>query len=318
MSGLANRTYDLGLVEVADGVHAYLQPDGSWGYSNSGVLVDGDEALLVDTLFTRKLTRTMLDTMKPVLGDAVIRTIVNTHANGDHCFGNQEVPTARMITTEATAEELSELPASALHSLNTMVGPMGDLFRTFFGQFDFSDVTVPPPDETFTGSHAMSVGGTEVALTQLGPAHTSGDCIVHLPSKGVVFTGDLCFIGGTPISWAGPLSAWVSACDAILALDATVIVPGHGPLATVADVVAMRDYLSFVESRSRAGFEAGATSDETCAEIVKDLGDYRNWLDWERVAVNVETAYRSFDPTYRGAPVDQLFMRMGRLLGRVA
>ncbi len=312
------RTYDLGLVEVADGVHAYLQPDGSWGYSNAGLLVEGEQALLVDTLFTRKLTRTMLDTMRPALGDAVIGTIVNTHANGDHCFGNQDVPTARIITTEATAHELADLPASALHAFNIAPGATGELFRSFFGQFDFSDVTVPTPDVTFTGRHTVQVGDTTAELTQLGPAHTGGDCIVHLPSKGVVFTGDLCFIGGTPVAWAGPLSAWVTACDTILGLNANVIVPGHGPLATRSDVEAMRDYLTFVEIRARAGFDAGASTAETTAAIVKDLGEYRNWLDWERVAVNVDTAYRSFDATYAGAPVLDLFTQMGRLLGRVA
>lgn len=313
-----SRPYDLGLVEVADGVHAYLQPDGSWGWSNAGLLRDGEEALLVDTLFTRQLTRTMLDTMRPVLGDAVIGTIVNTHANGDHCYGNQDVPTARVITTEATAEELSELPASALRAFNTAPGPAGDLFRSFFGAFDFSDVDVPPPDVTFTGSHLVTVGDTTAELTQLGPAHTGGDCIVHLASKGVVFTGDLCFIGGTPIAWAGPLGRWAEACDHILGLGASVIVPGHGPLASRADVEAMRDYLLFVEARARAGFDAGASAVDTTAEIVKDLGEYRHWLDWERIAVNVDTAYRSFDPSYRGAPVLELFTRMGRLLGRVA
>src|SRR3954470_4680055 len=96
-AGTLRRVFELGLHEVADGVWAYLQPDGSWGYSNAGLIAGDGDSLLVDTLFDLKLTRAMLDSMRPVTDAAPIATVVNTHANGDHCYGNQLVSDARII-----------------------------------------------------------------------------------------------------------------------------------------------------------------------------------------------------------------------------
>ena len=80
--------FELGLHEVADGVFAYLQPDGGWGWSNAGLLAGDWSSLLVDTLFDLRLTRRMLDAMDAVTGGRPIDIVVNPHANGDHCYGN--------------------------------------------------------------------------------------------------------------------------------------------------------------------------------------------------------------------------------------
>ena len=55
--------YSLGLHEISDGVHAYLQPDGGWGWSNAGLIVGDGTSLLVDTLFDLRLTQEMLNAM---------------------------------------------------------------------------------------------------------------------------------------------------------------------------------------------------------------------------------------------------------------
>lgn len=76
------------LIEVAEGTLAYVQRDGSWGYSNAGLVTSRGDALLVDTLYDLDLTRRMLDAMRrrtPAADN--IETVVNTHANGDHCWG---------------------------------------------------------------------------------------------------------------------------------------------------------------------------------------------------------------------------------------
>ena len=61
---MAKWQFTKGLHDVGNGCHAYLQPDGGWGWSNAGLIVDGDKSLLVDTLFDLKLTREMLATMR--------------------------------------------------------------------------------------------------------------------------------------------------------------------------------------------------------------------------------------------------------------
>src|SRR3954470_18232400 len=103
-------SYSRGLQEVGQDLYAYFQPDGSWGWSNAGLIVDGEASLLVDTLFDLKLTQEMLDTMRrSVPAAAHIDLVVNTHANGDHCYGNQLVADAQIIASKHTAEEMTEL-----------------------------------------------------------------------------------------------------------------------------------------------------------------------------------------------------------------
>src|ERR1700757_1688977 len=94
-----------GLHNLGNGAWAYLQPSGTWGYSNAGLVTDGDEALLIDTLFDERLTAEMLRALKEVSGFGAddIETVVNTHANGDHTFGNRLVRNATIVASTATA-----------------------------------------------------------------------------------------------------------------------------------------------------------------------------------------------------------------------
>lgn len=70
----------------------------------------------------------------------------------------------------------------------------------------------------------------------------------------MLFTGDLLFIGGTPIIWAGPLQNWVAACDTMLSLDVEQVVPGHGPVVGKEGIAQVRDYLT--SSTSRRGSDS--------------------------------------------------------------
>src|SRR5262245_4439876 len=128
--------YAKGLVDVGEGCYAYLQPDGGWGWSNAGLIVGEGDSLLVDTLFDLHLTAEMLSSMTGPTSGAPITTLVNTHANGDHCYGNQLVSGAEIIASTAAAEEMAEVPPSLLAALATAPGDVGELFHGFFGAFD--------------------------------------------------------------------------------------------------------------------------------------------------------------------------------------
>src|SRR5262245_41272738 len=123
--------YDKGLQEDGDGCLAYLQPDGGWGWSNAGLVVGDGQSLLIDTLFDLKLTRDMLAAMEVHTASSPITHLVNTHANGDHCYGNQLVGGAEIIASSAAADEMGDVPPSLLADLNKAPGEVGDLFRQF-------------------------------------------------------------------------------------------------------------------------------------------------------------------------------------------
>ena len=315
---MSRSNYSLGLHEVGEGCFAYLQPDGGWGYSNAGLVVGDGASLLVDTLFDLKLTAAMLNSMKQATETAPISTVVNTHANGDHCYGNQLVEGANIVASSATAREMTEVPPSMLAALNKAPGEVGDLFRSFFGDFEFEGIDLSLPTQTFDKRLDLNVGGQEVQLIEVGPAHTAGDTIAYVPSTGSVFTGDILFIGGAPIVWAGPLQNWIAACDLIIGLEATVVVPGHGPLTDNVGVREVRDYLSYVLNEATERQEQGMDAFDAAKEICKNMmGDtsksFAGWKEFGRISVNVDTVYRTLDPQHQSPNVVEQFARMAAL-----
>jgi cyclase len=287
-------SYSRGLHEVGDGLFAYLQPDGSWGWSNAGLITDGDASLLVDTLFDLHLTREMLAEMaRKVPSARAIDTLVNTHANGDHTFGNQLVDGARIVASRLTAEEMVELPPAAIAALKDaapQMGRTGEFFLECFGGFDFAGIELAAPSETFDGELSLRVGAREVQLVEVGPAHTRGDTLVLVPADRVLFSGDILFHGGHPVVWAGPVSTWIAACDRILAMDVDVIVPGHGPLADKSAVREIKSYFEYLYEEARERFEAGMSPLEASRDMAVDR--WASWGEAERLVVNVDAIYR--------------------------
>jgi cyclase len=316
--GASDRSTDL--VELGSGCHAYLQGEGGWGWSNAGLVIGDGVSLLVDSLFDLHLTAAMLDRMAPLTAGAPIASLVNTHANGDHCYGNREVTErftgAEIVASNATAHEMAEVPPAMLAALNHAPGEVGELFRSFFGEFDFDGIELEPPTTTFDGRLTLDVGGRSIELIEVGPAHTAGDTIVHVPDASTVYTGDILFIGGTPIVWAGPLSNWIAACDLMLGLGVDTVVPGHGPITDRSGIVAVRDYLAFVEREASSCFDAGIDAFDAAREIARSIGAderFRALGEFGRIAVNVETVYRTLDPSHVTPDVVEQFRRMAEL-----
>ncbi len=308
-------SYVKGLHEVGDGLYAYLQPDGGWGWSNAGLIVDGDSTLLVDTLYDLTLTEQMLRAMRDAVPAAArIDTLVNTHANGDHCYGNQLLAGSRIVASERTAEQMTELPPAAMGALLEQAPKMGELgafFLDCFGAFDFRGIELLLPEETFSGALTMQVGDRELELIEVGPAHTRGDTLVHDPAGRVLFSGDILFSGAHPIAWAGPVSNWIAACERILALEVEVIVPGHGPLAGPAAVRELQAYFEYLYTEARARHAEGMTPLQAARSLSLD-----RWADWgesERLVVNIANIYRELSGDEE--PVNQLaaFEQMAEL-----
>lgn len=299
------------LREISAGTYAYLQV-GSWGYSNAGLITSQGVSLLVDTLYDLALTAEMLSTMRRVCPAAeTLDSVVNTHANGDHCWGNQLVGSADIISSRAAAEEMLELSPRVMHGLVAasraivalgpwasvplrLLGRLGvpraaalvdaaPFVLERFGGFDFGSISLRTPSTTFEHRLVLQVGDKEVHLIAVGPAHTKGDVIVYVPADRVVYTGDILFVGSHPIVWDGPIENWCAACDVVLGLDVDVIVPGHGPLTDKRGVQQTKAYWQRVQEVAQL-LPAEQAARLLCREF--------DWDDAERCIVNVLSAQR--------------------------
>jgi glyoxylase-like metal-dependent hydrolase (beta-lactamase superfamily II) len=295
-----------GLHELGCGTWAYLQPDGTMGLSNAGLVVGGGRSLLVDTLFDLRLTGDLLDSVAPLVAHNRLRFAVNTHANGDHTFGNQLLPDDTVVwASAATAADFDEYPPAVMATFQQR--DEGGALTAF----DFEGIELRPPDRTFTGMRTLDVGGRAVDLIEVGPAHTRGDVVVHVPDAGVVFAGDVLFIGVAPLIWAGPITNWFAAIDRICALEPQLIVPGHGP---VTDVAGARDAMGCIETlagEAEVRLDRGMSLMEAMRDI--DVAPFAHLLEPERLVNIADHVYAALDPSHVRMSGSELTANMAEL-----
>lgn len=283
--------FSRGFQRVGEETWAWLQPNGALGESNAGLIASGEHVLLVDTLWDLALTRRMLEEARGLV-DAAPETLFNTHSDGDHVWGNQLLVGARIVST-AKARELMTLDTPKdLRRLKLLGKALRPLGREF-APFDWGDVELTLPSETFEGVLSVEVGERRVELIEVGPAHTAGDAVAWVPDVSVCFAADVLFIGCTPITWAGPLAAWLAAIDRISALGATTFVPGHGPVCDQVAVDLLRQYLEWAQVEGGSLLDRGVAPAKAARELLisrefKAL-PWSEWDDPARLVITLST-----------------------------
>ncbi|MEE1929379.1 MBL fold metallo-hydrolase [Streptomyces sp. TRM 70351] len=290
------------LRELADGVFAYVQPDGGWCLNNAGVLHADGRTALVDTAATEARALALRDAAARV-APAPPRYVVNTHPHGDHTFGNCVfTPEATVVAHEGTRAEMAE---AGLH----LTGLWPDVC--------WGGLSVRLPDVTFRDAATLHVGGLRAELLHLGTAHTTNDTVVWLPEQRVLFAGDVVMSGATPFCLTGSVAGSLAVVERLRELRPRTVVAGHGPVGGPELLDTTRGYLRRVQELAAQGIAAGLTPLQTAREA--DLGPYAELLDAERLVPNLHRAYAE---ARGGAPgvrldIEELFAEMIAFHGRL-
>lgn len=276
------------LVEVSDGIFAYIQADGSWFLNNAGFIVGDEYVVSIDTTGTENRGRAYHAALRGVT-DKPVQTLINTHAHADHTHGNfMFAPASAIIAHERCREEVKRSNVEAL--------------RPLFPGGDFGNPPVTPPTVTFRDRLNVYAGELEIQLIHLGPAHTNNDVIAWIPERKLLFTGDLVFNGGTPFAMAGSAWGWLEALPELRALGADTIVPGHGEVCTPAAFDTVEAYLVFLTDLAKRGHTGGIAPLELA--LATDLGEFAGLTDPERIVGNLVRCYAELDGVARGGRID--------------
>jgi cyclase len=306
------------LREVAPGAWAWLQLPGTWGESNAGLVAAGDASLLVDTLWDQRRTAQMLAAMTEVTRAAPIAVAVNTHADGDHWWGNAELgDDVRIVTSRAALEAMrDETTPQQLARMRRLAGVAARLpialpryTAAMLSPFAHGEVRLRLPGDAFDGRREEL--GCE--LIDVGATHTAADLVVHAREPEVVFAGDVLFHGVTPIMWHGPVERWIAALDLLLGLGAEVFVPGHGELMGRADVEAFRGYWTWLAGAVERAGEADAPAATRAVMADPGFAPYRDWIAPERTLISVTTMLRGAPLPARQPDRRPVFNQVARL-----
>ena len=301
---------------VAPGVY-FVQTVAPIFNSNSMVVVNDEDVMVVDTHITPAMARDLIDSIAQVT-DKPVTTVINTHFHYDHAHGNQAFDDATIIGHEFTrmkmatdpfneptfSGELARQPGT-LEAMRQRVADAGDdearaqaetVLAAYEAHVEASKEIDPvPPDVTISDRLTLHRGSREIQLMFLGRAHTGGDIVVHLPAQRLVYTGDM-MLGG--ISWLGDgyVDDWPDTLERFKQLDVDLVVPGHGPTFTgehgreVATHVQAyyRDlWAAVVELRGQ-----GKSADEAAAEA--DLTAHADTLGVSQPGANLQAVQRIY------------------------
>jgi cyclase len=293
-------------IKLADGVHAFIahQTLSPLVSGNSLAVIGDDGVLVVDSAHFPVGTRRMIAEIRR-LTPLPVRFVVNTHWHPDHVTGNSvyqdAFPGVTIISTRATRDAFAaELPKYEAQAMREQVPLLRNALSsgktrrgaplTYAQRASFTealaglDTTLPDlesarhlaPTLTFERELSVHLGKREVRILFPGRGNTAGDAVVFVPDAKVVAAGDL-VVHPVPYAFGSFIGEWPATLEALLALDAKILVPGHGPVLrdqSYPKLVAR--LLSSLTAQAKAAVAQGQTLDQASAKL--DLAQLRKEL----------------------------------------
>jgi cyclase len=284
-------------IEVAEGIYLFqTAPYGDVGLDgNSIAIVWSDGVLVFDTNGTPAAARAVLGEIRKIT-DKPVRYVVNSHWHWDHWYGTQvykdAFPGVQVIAHAATREMMSgpaiefnrpgieqQLPTyvqmlEKKAATDSSVQPRLDVARFFLDEK--RSVRHVLPDVTFTSVLDLHLGSRRVQVRHHDRAVTPGDVFLVLPEEQIVIAGDL-LVSPMPFALSVYPTGWLKTLEALDAIDASLIVPGHGePLRNEQLLHATMDVFRILLREGRAAKEKGLEADAAKAVILPSLAAARS------------------------------------------
>jgi glyoxylase-like metal-dependent hydrolase (beta-lactamase superfamily II) len=294
----AMTTYET--VKLAEGTYAFVSPEsnGAMVTGNSLVVIGDDGVLVVDSGHFPSLTQRMITQIRQWT-DQPVRFLVNTHWHPDHNAGNglyqKAFPGVQIVSTPATRigidteipkkEVNEEIIAQISHlaqSGTTSTGkPLSAVERKYYEKIAPELEAFRPemklaehalPTTTFDTGMTVYLGKREVRILFLGRGNTAGDAVVYVPDTKTLATGDL-LVYPVPYPFGSFMGEWIGTLRKLQAMDAAVIVPGHGPVMRDKEFLnATVKLLESVQTQTDAACKQGLSLEETQKKVeVKEL-----------------------------------------------
>ena len=238
-------------VKLADGAY-FVQGLSALGsaanqnfISNAAFVVTDDGVVLIDALGSPSLAVQLLAEIRRIT-PLPVKWVIVTHYHADHIYGLQVFrDQAATIVAHTLARDYLESDTARLRlqaSRETLFPAVDEHTRLVPAD---RWVGLPDAEAEAQADTVIRVGHTDFLLRPVGPSHTPEDLVVFVPSLGLLFSGDLLFRGRIPFVGQADSAGWIRALDRLLALDAKLVVPGHGPPSSEprVDMALTRDYL---------------------------------------------------------------------------
>jgi glyoxylase-like metal-dependent hydrolase (beta-lactamase superfamily II) len=277
--------------QIAPGIYSAIGTGALNAGSNSAVIVNRDDVVIVDSHISPESAAAMLREL-PSITDKPVRFLVNTHFHYDHTNGNQVFgPAVDIIGHEYTRARLADpdythkgMLGALLTGMPRQVQDLGAraaaapdaaararLEQQAHVQSAFAaslqELNVTPPNVTIVDRLTLFRGDREIRLLYLGRGHTGGDVVVYLPKERVLCSGDL-LVNGIANLVDGYVNEWPATLDKLAALDFEDDIPGHGePFKGKERIGWFQDYLKDLWRQASALHAQHVASDEAAKRI---------------------------------------------------
>ena len=255
-----------GLTKIADGIYSYVDvknpsPATSFG-ANAGIIIGKDGVVVVDSLTSAKEAQRFIKDIRSIT-DKPIKYVVNTHHHLDHSLGNSEfVKLGAAVIGQENCRTEAQKDADTILKRALNYG---------FTVEALEGTTVVLPSLTFKDKMTIELGDRIVELIYPGPSHTAGSSFILIPDVKVLFAGDTLFTNFHPNIRDADVDGWIKSLDRIAALDVLKIIPGHGPVSSKQEIVDMKQYLVFFDTKAKELAAKSNDAEYIASELKKAL-----------------------------------------------